>query len=152
MENLKSYQKEKIHILYKKEWQSWEFPGGLVVRIRHFQCCALGSIPGRGAEIPQAACVAGGGGWEGMAIWPTVDFSTAIIDAGRQWNNIKVLKENNCLLRVLYLTDLSQQGESKIKLFQSHEDKDNLSKIIIKGYMSARKTLNPERRCRMQEQ
>ena len=31
-----------------------EFPGGLVVRIRHFHCHGS-SIPGRGTEIPQAA-------------------------------------------------------------------------------------------------
>ena len=33
----------------------WEFPGGLVVRIRHFHCPGPGSIPGEGTEIPQAA-------------------------------------------------------------------------------------------------
>ena len=33
-----------------------EFPGGLVVRILGFHCCGLGSIPGRGTEIPQATC------------------------------------------------------------------------------------------------
>ena len=32
------------------------FPGGLVVRIQHFH--GPGSIPGRGTEIPQAACSA----------------------------------------------------------------------------------------------
>ena len=34
---------------------SWEFPGGLVVRIPDFHCCGVGSIPGWGTEIPQAA-------------------------------------------------------------------------------------------------
>ena len=34
---------------------SREFPGGLVVRTQHFQCCGLGSTPGGGTEIPQAA-------------------------------------------------------------------------------------------------
>ena len=34
------------------------FPGGLVVRIQHFHCHGPGSIPGRGTEIPQAACSA----------------------------------------------------------------------------------------------
>ena len=32
-----------------------EFPGGLVVRILGFHYRGLGSIPGRGTEIPQAA-------------------------------------------------------------------------------------------------
>ena len=31
-----------------------EFPGGPVVRTRHFHCRGLGSIPGQGTEIPQA--------------------------------------------------------------------------------------------------
>ena len=32
----------------------WEFPGGLLVSISGFHCHGLGSIPGRGTEIPQA--------------------------------------------------------------------------------------------------
>ena len=32
-----------------------EFPGGPVVRIRHLHCGGLGSIPGQGTEILQAA-------------------------------------------------------------------------------------------------
>ena len=32
-----------------------EFPGSLVVRIQGFHCCGLGSIPGQGTEILQAA-------------------------------------------------------------------------------------------------
>ena len=31
-----------------------ELPGGLVVRIKHFHCCGLESIPGWGTEIMQA--------------------------------------------------------------------------------------------------
>ena len=31
-----------------------EIPGGLIVRIQGFQCHGLGSIPGRGSEIPKA--------------------------------------------------------------------------------------------------
>ena len=31
-----------------------EFPGGPVVRTQHFHCRGLGSIPGRGTNIPQA--------------------------------------------------------------------------------------------------
>ena len=38
----------------KKE-TSGEFPGGLVVRIPGFHCRDLGSIPGQGTEIVQAA-------------------------------------------------------------------------------------------------
>ena len=34
--------------------EPWESLGGLVVRIWHFHCCGLGSIPGQGTEIPQA--------------------------------------------------------------------------------------------------
>ena len=34
---------------------SWEFPGGLVVRILGFHCYGLGSVTGQGTEIPQAA-------------------------------------------------------------------------------------------------
>ena len=33
-----------------------EFPGDLVLRIPQFHCHGLGSIPGRGTEIPRAAC------------------------------------------------------------------------------------------------
>ena len=33
----------------------WEFPGSPVVRTRCFHCHGLGSIPGRGTKIPQAA-------------------------------------------------------------------------------------------------
>lgn len=29
-------------------------PGGLVVRIQHFNCCGPGSIPGWGTDSPQA--------------------------------------------------------------------------------------------------
>ena len=36
----------------KQQW--WEFPGGLLIRIWCFHCCASGSVPGRGTEIPQA--------------------------------------------------------------------------------------------------
>lgn len=32
--------------------ESWEFPGGLMVRTRHVPCCGPGSIPGLGTEIP----------------------------------------------------------------------------------------------------
>ena len=35
----------------------WEFPGGLVVRIRGFHLCRPGSIPDIGAEIPHQAAV-----------------------------------------------------------------------------------------------
>ena len=35
--------------------KQWEFPGSTVVRTWHFHCCGLGSIPGRGAKILQAA-------------------------------------------------------------------------------------------------
>ena len=41
------------HTIYKDNYL--EFPGGLVVRVWHFHCLGLGSIPGRGTEIPQAA-------------------------------------------------------------------------------------------------
>ena len=40
---------DKQYIFLKKE-----FPGGLVVRMQHFHCRGLGSIPGWGTEIPQA--------------------------------------------------------------------------------------------------
>ena len=36
-----------------------EFPGGPVVRTRHFHCWVPGSIPGRGTKIPQAAAQPG---------------------------------------------------------------------------------------------
>lgn len=32
-----------------------EFIGGLVLRTQHFHCCGLGSVPGQGMNIPQAA-------------------------------------------------------------------------------------------------
>ena len=32
-----------------------DFPGGLTVKILDFYCCGLGSTPGQGTEIPQAA-------------------------------------------------------------------------------------------------
>ena len=32
-----------------------KFPGGPVVRIQRFHCRGLGSIPGQGTKIPQAA-------------------------------------------------------------------------------------------------
>ena len=38
----------------KKNWR--EFPGGPVLRTWHVHC--PGSIPGQGAEIPQAVCPA----------------------------------------------------------------------------------------------
>ena len=38
----------------KKEIYNTQFPDGLVVRIWHFHCRGLGSIPGQGTEIPQA--------------------------------------------------------------------------------------------------
>ena len=34
--------------------ESWDFPGGLVVRSRCFHCLGLGSIPGWGTEMLQA--------------------------------------------------------------------------------------------------
>ena len=36
-------------------FQAREFPAGLVVRIPGAHCHGLGSIPGQGTEIPQAA-------------------------------------------------------------------------------------------------
>ena len=33
----------------------WEFPCGPVVKTRHFHSLGLGSIPGQGTKIPQAA-------------------------------------------------------------------------------------------------
>ena len=50
-----------IHFIYKDHGDLfqislfWEFPGGPVVRTRHFHCRGLGSILGRGTKIPQAA-------------------------------------------------------------------------------------------------
>ena len=44
-----------------KKNHSKEFPGGLVVRITGFHCCGLGSVAGRGTEIPQAT-------WHGQKI------------------------------------------------------------------------------------
>ena len=35
--------------------KKWEFPGGPVVRTRHFHCWGPGSIPGQETEIPQAS-------------------------------------------------------------------------------------------------
>ena len=49
-------------------WLEHQESGGLVVRIQHFHCRGLGSIPGGGTEIPKAVRVwgspveAGGGG------------------------------------------------------------------------------------------
>ena len=37
-------------VLKKKKME--KFPDGLVVRILGFHCCGLGSVPGRGTEIP----------------------------------------------------------------------------------------------------
>ena len=47
--------KQLIQLSIKKQ-PNGEFPGGLVVRIPGFHCCGLGSIPGQGTEILQAAC------------------------------------------------------------------------------------------------
>ena len=38
-----------------KKIDSWEFPGGLVVRTGCFYCFGLGSVSGLGAEIPHQA-------------------------------------------------------------------------------------------------
>ena len=35
----------------------WEFPGGPVVRTRHFHRHGPGSTAGRGTKIPQAVCM-----------------------------------------------------------------------------------------------
>ena len=40
---------------FLKNVMLWEFPGGLVVKIPGFHCHSLGSVPGRGTEILQAA-------------------------------------------------------------------------------------------------
>ena len=46
--------------LSKEKVNLWEFPGGLWVRIQHFHCCGLGTIPGLGSRIaPQAAAFCG---------------------------------------------------------------------------------------------
>ena len=37
-----------------KKTQRREFPGGLVVKTRHFHCRGSGSIPDQGTKIPQA--------------------------------------------------------------------------------------------------
>ena len=52
--------KGKIEMLYankeknKLRRNNREFPGCLVVRILGFHCHDLGSVPGRGTEVPQA--------------------------------------------------------------------------------------------------
>ena len=40
-------------------WLEHQESGGLVVRIQHFHCRGLGSIPGGGTEIPKAVRVWG---------------------------------------------------------------------------------------------
>ena len=47
----------KMSIL--KREGSWEFPGGLVVKILGFYCCGPGSIPGRRTKIPLQAAQCG---------------------------------------------------------------------------------------------
>ena len=37
-------------ICFKKE--SWDFPGSPVIKIPHFHCRGVGSIPGLGPKIP----------------------------------------------------------------------------------------------------
>ena len=70
----------------------WECPGGLVVRVPGFHRCGLGSISGRGAEIPQSpgqkqdspswlqwGCdpLSGGwAGWSGPRGWPLLQALT----------------------------------------------------------------------------
>ena len=44
---------EGSNIISKKNCLG-EFPGGLVVRTRHFPCCGPASIPAWGTKIPQA--------------------------------------------------------------------------------------------------
>ena len=39
-----------------------EFPGEPVVRTWHFDCCDLGSVPGRGTKILQATLSQAGAG------------------------------------------------------------------------------------------
>ena len=43
------------HLLSFNSGFLWEFPGSPVVRTRRFHCLSLGSIPGWGAKILQAA-------------------------------------------------------------------------------------------------
>ena len=45
----------RIKNFKNKSTTSQEFPGGPVVRTQHFHCPGLGSIPGWGTKIPQAA-------------------------------------------------------------------------------------------------
>ena len=40
---------------WSKKARSGEFSGGPKVRMQHFHCLGLGSIPGQGTKIPQAA-------------------------------------------------------------------------------------------------
>ena len=40
---------------FLKKTPSWKIPGGTVVRTQSFYCHGLGSIPGQGTKIPQAA-------------------------------------------------------------------------------------------------
>ena len=44
-----------VGIFFKYKENSWEFPGGPVVRTLCFHYGGLDSIPGRGTKIPQAA-------------------------------------------------------------------------------------------------
>ena len=45
---------KELKLYFEKLIHFWECPGGLMVRVPGFHCHGLGSIPGRGTEIPQA--------------------------------------------------------------------------------------------------